>query len=223
MVTDVALEKVCALPSACSSSFIHLFIYLFVCMHVCMYVTNFSQKLLGRIACDFQGWFVIIQGPIDQIMGAIRSKVKVKVTKRSKMYFCHNTLSFGLIHEKPTPKCSLFISLSSDTVTHVALAKVCALLSAHSSSFCHNHFGFYRMVVATFISSTILLICATILPKKRSLCNQGWIPLRIPPIPSERNWLHGEMWSSTNMSPLAQSWGWDQLVKDQAKAHWILA
>ena len=31
----------------------------------CMYVTNFSQKLLDRIAWNFQGWFVIIQGPIN--------------------------------------------------------------------------------------------------------------------------------------------------------------
>ena len=38
-----------------------LFIYWFVCM----YVTSFSQKLLDRIAWNFQGWFVIIQGPID--------------------------------------------------------------------------------------------------------------------------------------------------------------
>ena len=48
---------------------------------------------------------------------------QVKVTKRSKMYFCHNVLSFRLIHMKPTPKCSLFNSLSSDMVTNVALAR----------------------------------------------------------------------------------------------------
>ena len=47
-----------------------------------MYVSNCSQKLLDRIAWNFQGWFVIIQGPIDHILGAIRSKVKVtKVSK----------------------------------------------------------------------------------------------------------------------------------------------
>ena len=57
----------------------------------------------------------------------IRSKVKVQVTKRSKTYFCHNALSFRPIHMKPTPKCSLFSSLSSDMVTNVALAKVCTL------------------------------------------------------------------------------------------------
>ena len=49
--------------------------------------------------------------------------------KRSKTYFDHNALSFRLIHMKPTPKCSLFNSLSSDMVTNVALAKVCSLLS----------------------------------------------------------------------------------------------
>ena len=62
---------------------------------------------------------------------AIRSKVKV--TKRSKMYFCHNALRFRPIHVKPTPKCSLFNSLSSVMVTNVALAKVCVLLRACSS------------------------------------------------------------------------------------------
>ena len=64
-----------------------------------------------------------------------RSKVKVQVTIRSKTYFCHNTLSFRPIHMKPTPKCSLFNSLSSDMVTNVVLVKVCALPSAHSSLF----------------------------------------------------------------------------------------
>ena len=43
------------------------------------------------------------------------------------MYFCHNELSFRPIHMKPTPKCSLFSSLSSDMVTNIALAKVCTL------------------------------------------------------------------------------------------------
>ena len=43
-----------------------------------------------------------------------RSKVKVKVTKRSKTYFGHNTFSFRPIHMKPTPKFSLFSSLSFD-------------------------------------------------------------------------------------------------------------
>ena len=41
-------------------------------------------------------------------------RAKVKVTKRSKTYFGHNTLSFRPIHMKPTPKCSLFNSLSFD-------------------------------------------------------------------------------------------------------------
>ena len=34
--------------------------------------------------------------------------------KRSKTYFCHNVLSFHLIHMKPTPKCSPFDFLCSD-------------------------------------------------------------------------------------------------------------
>ena len=42
-------------------AFMHLSIYWFVCM----YVTNFSQKLLDQIAWNFQGCFIIIQGPID--------------------------------------------------------------------------------------------------------------------------------------------------------------
>ena len=58
---------------------------------------------------------------------------EVKATKRSKTYFGHNMLSFRPIHMKPTPKGSLFNSLSSDMVTNVALAKLCALLSACSS------------------------------------------------------------------------------------------
>ena len=52
-----------------------------------------GQKLLDRIEWNFQGWFVLIQRPIDWILGAIRSK------------------------------CSLFKSLSSDMVTNVAFAK----------------------------------------------------------------------------------------------------
>ena len=58
---------------------------------------------------------------------------QVKVTKRSKMYFCHNALSFHTIHMKQAPKCSLFNYLSSDMVTNVALARVCTLPSAYSS------------------------------------------------------------------------------------------
>ena len=58
------------------------------------------------------------------------SSDRSKVTKRSKTYFDHNTLSFRPIHMKPTPKYSLFNSLSSDMVTNVALAKVCALPSS---------------------------------------------------------------------------------------------
>ena len=38
----------------------------------------------------------------------------VKITKRSKACFGHNTLSFCPIHMKPLPKYSLFNSLSSD-------------------------------------------------------------------------------------------------------------
>ena len=34
--------------------------------------------------------------------------------KRSKTYFGHNTFRFCPIHKKPTAKCSLFNSLSSD-------------------------------------------------------------------------------------------------------------
>ena len=60
---------------------------------------------------------------------------QVKVTKWSKMYFCHDALSFRPIHMKATPKFSLFKSLSSDLVTKVAFVKVCALPSARSSFF----------------------------------------------------------------------------------------
>ena len=54
--------------------------------------------------------------------------------KGQKHTFCHNVLTFRLIHMKPTLKCSLFNSLSCDMLTNVALAKVCALPSARSSS-----------------------------------------------------------------------------------------
>ena len=63
----------------------------------------------------------------DQVKGQGPGHEKVK--KRSKTYFCHNALSFRPIHMKPVPKCVLFNSLSSDMVTDVALAKVCALPS----------------------------------------------------------------------------------------------
>ena len=77
-----------------------------------------------------------------RFLGAIRSKVKVQVMKRSKMYFYDNTLSFCPIHMKPTPKCSLFNSLSSDIVTYVALVKVCALPS-----------GLYVCMLPTFLKN----------------------------------------------------------------------
>ena len=63
----------------------------------------------------------------DQVKGQGQGHKKVKT------YFCHNMLSFRPIHMKPTPKCSLFNSLSSNMVTHVALAKICALPSARSN------------------------------------------------------------------------------------------
>ena len=62
--------------------------------------------------------------------------------KRSKMYFCQNVLSFRPIHMKPTPKCSLLNSLSSDMVTNVVLAKVCALPS-----------GLYVCMFPTFLKN----------------------------------------------------------------------
>ena len=51
------------------------------------------------------------------------------------------TRCFRSIHMKPMPKCSLFNSLSSDMVTNVALAEVCTLPSARSSS--HSFMVFY--------------------------------------------------------------------------------
>ena len=60
--------------------------------------------------------------------------------KGQKRIFCHNALSFHPIHMKPMPKCSLFNFLSSDMVTNVALAKICALLSARSSYYYYHYF-----------------------------------------------------------------------------------
>ena len=54
------------------------------------------------------------KGSLFNSLSSDRSKVKGKVTKRSKTYFGHNTLNFHPIHMKPAPKCSLFNSLSSD-------------------------------------------------------------------------------------------------------------
>ena len=92
-----------------------------------------GQKTTGPNCMKFSG--MICHHPRTNRLdfGVIRSKVKVKVTKRSKTYFCHNPLSFHPIHLKPTTKCSLFKSLSSDMVTNVAFVKVCALPSAYSS------------------------------------------------------------------------------------------
>ena len=56
-----------------------------------------------------------------------------RARKDQKRIFCHTMLSFHPIHMKPTPKCSLFNSLSSNMVTNVVLAKVCALLIARPS------------------------------------------------------------------------------------------
>ena len=54
------------------------------------------------------------KGLLFNSLSSDRAKVKVKVMKRSKTYFGHNTLSFRPIHMKPTPEGSLFSSLSSD-------------------------------------------------------------------------------------------------------------
>ena len=95
-------------------------------MYVCY---QLFSKTTGPNCMRFSGMICHYPRTSRLDFGAIRSKVKVKVTKRSKSYFCHNSLSFRLIHMKPTPKCSLFNSLSSDMMTNVALAKVCTLPS----------------------------------------------------------------------------------------------
>ena len=63
----------------------------------------------------------------DQVKGLGHEKVK--------NVFFVITLSFRLIHMKPTPKYLLFNSLSCDMVANVALAKVCDILSVRSSFF----------------------------------------------------------------------------------------
>ena len=89
------------------------------------------SKTTGPNCMKFSG--MICHHPRTNRLDFGSDKVKVKATERSKTYFCHNAFSFRSIHMKPTPKCSLFKSLSSDMVTNVAFAKVCSLLSARSS------------------------------------------------------------------------------------------
>ena len=74
-------------------------------------VTEVS-KTTGPNCMKFSG--MICLHPRTNRLDFGTDQVKVKVTKRSKIYFCHNSLSFHPIHMKPTPKCSLFNSLSSD-------------------------------------------------------------------------------------------------------------
>ena len=90
--------------------------------------TYFGQNMLSFCPIHMK------PAPKGSLFNSLSSdRLKVKVTKRSKTYFGHNTLSFRPIHKRSTPKFSLFNSLSSDMAANVALAKVCALPSAHSS------------------------------------------------------------------------------------------
>ena len=76
-----------------------------------------------------------------QSLSSNRSKVKVKVTKRSKTYIGHNMLSFRPIHMKPTPKCSIFNSLSADrSKVKVKITKRSKTYFDHNTlSFCPIH------------------------------------------------------------------------------------
>ena len=65
--------------------------------------------------------------------------VKVKVTKRSKTYFGHSTLSFHPIHMKPKPKCSLFNSLSSDRSKVKVIKRSKTYFGHNTLSFCLIH------------------------------------------------------------------------------------
>ena len=97
-------------------------------------VTKVS-KTTGPNCMKFSG--MICHHPRTNRFDFGSDQVKVKVTKRSRTYFCHNTLSFRPIHMKPMPKCSLFNSISFDrSVVEVKVTK------RSKKYFGHNTFSF---------------------------------------------------------------------------------
>ena len=109
-------------------------LYRVVCLYVCMYVLptflkNYWTKLHEIFSDDWSSSKDQLIRFLEQSCQRSRSRSR----KGQKRIFSHNSLSFCPIHMKPTPKCLLFNSLSSDMVTDVALAKVCTIQSAHSS------------------------------------------------------------------------------------------
>ena len=86
-----------------------------LCVCVCVCLILMSYRLPNHWTELLENWHVDYWPLSEGFRGegnSKRSKVKVQVIKRSKTYFCHNTLSFRPIHMKSTPKCSLFNSLS---------------------------------------------------------------------------------------------------------------
>ena len=100
---------------------------------VCMYVTNFSQKLLDRIARNFQGWFVIIQGQSIIVWERSGQKLRSRSQKGKKciLVIKHSVFVQFIWNQPQNVQFSIPYPL-----TNVALAKVCALPSACSSSVC---------------------------------------------------------------------------------------
>ena len=111
-------------------------IYLLVCMYVCMlptFLKNYWTELHEIFRDD-------LHHPRTNRLDF--GSDTVKVTKRSKTYFCHNTLSFCRIHVKPAPKCSLFNSLSSDMLHEMV-----------SSSFIGLFVCMYVCMLPTFLKN----------------------------------------------------------------------
>ena len=77
--------------------------------------------------------------------------------EKLKNIFCHNTLSFRLIHVNSTSKCSLFYSLSM--VTNVVLAKVCTLPSGlYVCMYCTNiPISYHAKITCIFVRVIFIL------------------------------------------------------------------
>ena len=123
------------------SACIYLFIYWFVCMHVCMLPT-FLKNYFTDLHEIFRDDLSSSKDQSIRFYERSGQRSRSRSQKGQKRIFTIMRC-FHPIHMKPSPKCSLFNSLSSDMVTNVALAKACALPSACSSYFYYHHHHYY--------------------------------------------------------------------------------
>ena len=119
------------------SACIYLLIYWYICM-----LSTFLKNNWTELHEIFRDELSSSQDQSIKFWERSGQRSRSRSQKGKKTYFCHNVLSFRLVHMKPTPKCSLFNSLFSDIVTNVALAKVCALPS-----------GLYVCMLPTFLKN----------------------------------------------------------------------